>query len=177
MRTCHEKGVVWKEFRFGVVVDLQTPCTVTVFVYAHILYKIGHHGRINRGSISSERWLERTWSIPWVKQVATANPTSYYDPVNTDAPTRRYDRERCTNAHLLACTHPLHHRRATLGAGSSPTIPNVSAYSPEPPTVPSTYPKLEYRPSTPQSTAQPEMIDVVKTGITDDNSPDSLHDR
>ena len=80
--------------------------------------------------------------------------------------------------------------------------------------MPSTYPKLEYSPSRPQSTTQPEMIDVVKTwtkkhmqhkqscwskvaapprgaaqkqekkepksqrtGMTDDNSPDSLHDR
>jgi hypothetical protein len=39
------------------------------------------------------------------------------------------------------------------------------------------YPIPEYRPSTPQSAAQPEMVDTVKTGMTDDSSPDFLHDR
>jgi hypothetical protein len=79
-----------------------------------------------------------------------------------------------------------------------------------PPMVPSMNPIPEYRPSTPQSVAQPEMIDTVKTydaqeypdpsgkrredgceraciglkenlqthtGMTDESSPDSLHDR
>ena len=32
-----------------------------------------------------------------------------------------------------------------------------------PPIIPSMYPMPEYRPSTPQSAAQPEMIDTVKT--------------
>jgi len=56
-------------------------------------------------------------------------------------------------------------------------MPNASAYSPDPPMMPMMYPIPEYRPSTPQSAAQPEMIDIVKTGMTDDSSPDSLHDR
>ena len=60
--------------------------------------------------------MPRTWRkgdswtlqrVSWIKQAPTTNPTSYYDPINTDALTRRYDRERCTDAHLFACTHPL----------------------------------------------------------------------
>jgi len=39
------------------------------------------------------------------------------------------------------------------------------------------YPIPENRPSTPQSAAQPEMVDTVKTGMTDDSSPDFLQDR
>jgi len=84
-----------------------------------------------------------------------------------------------------------------------------------PPMVPSMYPIPEYRPSTPQSDTQPEMVDTVKTytrpffrepkirveekrreggmyvgregfgpcrkiqrtGMIDESSPDSLHDR
>jgi len=86
-----------------------------------------------------------------------------YDLINTDAP--------------ITMRPYTPHWRATLGAGSNPIMPNVSAYSPDPPMMPSMYPIPEYRPSKPQSAAQPEMVDTVKTGIIDESSPDSLHDR
>jgi len=116
------------------------------------------------------------WVHKWPRRIQLV-PT--YDLVNTDAPITRYKMEDGSRAARI-CTlilSPTRHWRATLGAGSNPIMPNARAYSPDPPIIPSTYPIPEYFPSTPQSVVQPEIIDTVKTGMTDDSSPDFLHDR
>jgi hypothetical protein len=43
--------------------------------------------------------------------------------------------------------------------------------------TPNTYPIPEYRPSTPQSAAQPEMVDIVKTYSTTKKTRTATWDR
>jgi hypothetical protein len=46
-----------------------------------------------------------------------------------------------------------------------------------PPIIPSKYPKLDQRPSVTVSSDQPITIDAVRTGITDERTPDSRQER
>lgn len=46
-----------------------------------------------------------------------------------------------------------------------------------PPIIPSKYPKLDHWPSVTESSDQPMTIDAVRTGITDERTPDSRHER
>jgi len=54
--------------------------------------------------------------------------------------------------------------------------PNIRAYSPEAPITPSKYPRLDHLLNVTDSNDQPITIEAVRTGITDERMPDSLHE-
>jgi len=70
-----------------------------------------------------------------------------------------------------------HHDRWTLGAGMSPNNPKARTYNPDAPIIPSKYPKLDQRPSVMESNDHPITMDAVRTGITDERTPDSRQER
>lgn len=71
-------------------------------------------------------------------------------------------------------------RRLLCGVGCRQRLRDVfgpSTLGNSPPTIPSRYPKLDHRPRVTESNDHPITMEAVRTGITEESTPDSLHDR